>query len=270
MEITFRISAYLRGTLNYVQNTMKKLLVMALFTSTFCHAQDSNVPRTLNTRNLSWIGLLGEYKFNDRWSAVLDAQFRYEYTDGDIFQWTVRPCATWKSKKGLLLSPGISYWQLYPNPNGTVPRPEFRPWQEVGKKYNVGNRHTLYPRIRFEQRFIREYAGSELAENYSFHSFRLRLRMDYTYNLQPAKAQSWLLVAGNEIMFFQKTNGFSGFDQNRAWAGGGYKFNAHHTVQLHYLNLYLQKNSTSSDMFHVIRALWIFTWTQKPKGEVVQ
>lgn len=240
---------------------------MTLLTSTLCHAHDPSVPHTLNTRNMSWVGLLGEYKFNDRWSAVLDAQFRYEYTDGDIFQWTLRPSATWKSKKGLLLSPGISYWQLYPNPNGIVPRPELRPWQEVGKKYNIGNHHTLYPRARLEQRFIREYEGAELADDFTFHSFRLRLRFDYTYSTGKERRGPWFAFAGNEFFLFQKTNGFSGFDQNRSWLGVGYKLNPQHSLQLSYLYLYQQRNSSVSDQFHAARLIWQFSLGPKPVPE---
>ncbi len=236
--------------------------MIALVSSLGSSAQD----RVVNTRSLVWTGLLGEYKFNESWSAWLDAQFRYEYTDGDIFQWTIRPCATWKSKKGLLLSPGISYWQLYPNPNELPARPELRPWQEVGYKFKPNSHHVIYPRARFEQRFIKEYAGIELADNFTFHSFRLRLRVDYTYSFGSAERPSPLfLIAGNEFFVYQKTNGFSAFDQNRSWAGVGYKFNANHSIQLTYLYLYLQRNSTVVDEFHNGRIIYQFTLAPKPK-----
>lgn len=214
---------------------------------------------------MSWAGLLGEYKLNDSWSAWLDAQFRYEYTDGDIFQWCVRPSATWKSKKGLLLSPGFSYWQLYPNPNGMPPRHELRPWQEAGYKFKSGIHHTFYPRARFEQRFIREYEGAEVAKEYTFHSFRLRLRFDYTYAIGKETPGPWFLFAGNEFFVYQKTDGFSAFDQNRTWIGTGYKLNANHSLQFSYLYLYQQRNSSVADQFHTLRLVWQFTIVPFPR-----
>lgn len=235
--------------------------MLALVSAVAGHAQD----RVVNTRNMVWTGLLGEYKFNNSWSAWLDAQFRYEYTDGDIFQWTVRPCATWKSKKGLLLSLGASYWKLYPNPNGLPARPELRPWQEVGYKIKPSLQHTIYPRVRIEQRFIREYAGIVLADNYTFHSFRLRLRIDYNYEVNKAGLGRWFLFAGNEFFVYQKTDGFSGFDQNRSWAGVGMRINRTHNIQLSYLYLYLQKNSSVSDQIHTARVIYQFTFGPKPK-----
>lgn len=244
---------------------MKKILVMlAVVSAVAGNAQD----RVVHTRHMAWAGLLGEYKFNDRWSAWLDAQFRHEYTDGDIFQWCLRPSATWKSKRNVLLSPGFSYWQLYPNPNGAVPRQEIRPWQEIGYKFKSGTHHVIYPRARFEQRFIREYAGAELAHEFTFHSFRLRLRIDYTYLLgKEGKSSPFFLFAGNEFFVYQNTSGFSAFDQNRAWAGVGYKFNADHSVQLSYLYLYQQRNSAVADQFHVARVIYQFMFASKPKEE---
>lgn len=224
--------------------------------------------RVTYTRNLVWTGLLGEYKFNDSWSAWLDAQFRYEYTDGDIFQWCVRPCATWKGKNNLLLSPGISYWQLYPNPNGNTPRPEIRPWQEIGYKFKPTVQHVIYPRARFEQRFIKENSGAELADKYTFNSFRLRLRVDYTFEIKKEQLGRWFLFAGNELFLYQKPDGFSAFDQNRTWAGVGFRFNRNHNIQFSYLYLYQQQTSTISTQFHVPRVIYQFTLASKPKEEV--
>lgn len=228
------------------------------------NAQQNHV---VNTRNLAWTCILGEYKFNDKWSLWLDAQFRYEYTDNDVFQWCVRPSVTRKLNNGVLLSLGTSYFALYPNPNGAPPRQDFRLWQEVGYKFKPNFHHTLYPRARAEQRFIREYAGAsgELADDVTFNAFRLRLRFDYTYAIGKETAGPWFLVAGDELFLFQKTNGFSGYDQNRTWAGIGYKFNANHNIQLSYLYLHQQRNSSITDQFHVARVLYQFTIAPQPK-----
>jgi hypothetical protein len=234
-----------------------------LLNTVFIHAQNSP---TVFTRNMFWPGILGEYKFNDSWSAILDAQFRYEYTDSDIFQWYVRPSVTRKLNNGLLLSVGVGYFQLYPNPNGALPaRPEWRPWQEVGYRFKPNFHHMLYPRARLEQRFIREYAGTDLADELTFNSYRLRLRFDYTYAIGKETAGPWFLIAGNELFLYQKTDGFSAFDQNRTWAGVGFKINANHNIQLSYLYLYQQRNSAVADQFHTCRIIYQFTLARTPK-----
>jgi hypothetical protein len=223
---------------------------------------------TVFTRHMVWPGILGEYKFNDSWSAILDAQFRYEHTDSDIFQLYLRPSVTHKLNNGLLLSLGVGYFQLYPNPNGPLPaRPEWRPWQEVGYRFKPNFHHTLYPRVRLEQRFIREYAGTELADEATFNSHRLRLRFDYTYAIGKETAGPWFLIAGNELFLYQKTDGFSAFDQNRTWAGVGHKINANHNLQLTYMYLYQQRNSSVADQFHIGRLIYQFTLARKPKEE---
>jgi len=243
---------------------MKYLLVAALlFVTATIHAQS---PRTVNTRQMIWAGLSGDYKFNQIWSAGLDGQFRFEFADGDIYQWLVRAYAACQAGNGLRFSAGAAYGRVYPNPNGKVARPEWRPWQEIGRKWLIGIHHTLYPRVRFEQRFIREYAGSELADDFTL-TYRLRLRTDYNYLIRSDSGeQKWSLIAGEEIMFNQKPDGFSGFDQNRVWGGIAYKFAPSNSVNLLYMHVWQQRNHSLFDQFHVIRITWQFIMDRK-KGQ---
>jgi hypothetical protein len=228
---------------------MKKLLIlMTLLSGTYCSAQ------SVTTRNMVWSMLNVNYKLTPGISAFLDAQHRYEYTDGDVFQWLVRPSATYKTDKGWLYTIGIAHFRLYPNPNGLPARPEWRPWIEFGRKFEFAeSKQILYPRIRFEQRFIREYEGTELSDELTLHSFRVRIRTDYTYQFGGADDKKWSVLAGDEIFFQQKPDGFSSYDQNRAWIGLGYKVNSTLTFQLTYVNLHQQRNSSSSDVLHIIR-----------------
>ena len=238
---------------------MKKILVVILLSVIQCTAQN------ITTRHMVWGTHFGEYRFNSNLSVNLDAQFRYEYTDGDIFQWLIRPGISYKLNSGWILSGGPSFFGLYPNPNGAVPRPEIRPWEELARKWQFSNKHLVWPRIRFEQRFIREYAGSQLADEFTYHSFRIRVRCDYTYLLGEAGQEKWFFTSGNEAFFQWKADGFSSFDQNRAWAGFGYKLSPSFSVQLTYLNLVQQRNSSNLDIFHVIRPGIIYAFTQKQK-----
>jgi hypothetical protein len=219
---------------------MKTKLVLALLcASIFSHAQSS---RQVVKRDLVWGGVFAEYKFLPVLSASLDVQGRYEYTDGDWYQWLVRVGVWDKTKKGFIFGLGAARFSLYPNPNGKVPRPEWRPWEEAGYKFRFGH-HTIYPRFRFEQRFIREYVNSDLADNFSFSAFRERFRIDYTYSFHPEKTNGFSIVENQEILIATKKTGFSALDAARFSLGIGYLINKSISLQLVYLCQLQQKDS---------------------------
>jgi Protein of unknown function (DUF2490) len=222
--------------------------------------------REIAVRSLAWAGLYADYTAGP-WIASLDAQARYEYLDGDWFQWLVRPGITYKTKSGLLPTVGIAFFSLYPNPNGKVPRPELRPWQEIGKKFvfNSG-KHTLYPRLRTEQRFIKQYVGDLLADDFTYFNFRTRWRCDYIFRFHPDRIASFYITASEECMFGFFKGGFSAFDQNRIWFGEGYRFNKNVSVQLVYMNLFLQRTANLYEMHHTIRATLNLQLTKKEKS----
>lgn len=224
--------------------------------------------KVVNTRNLAWGISQTEYKFNQHYSANLDLQLRYEYTDGDMFQWLIRPGVTYTTTSGWQFVLGCARFQLYPNPNGVVPRPEWRPWQEVARKWKIGAHHILYPKIRFEERYIKGYDDDGLADHFSHFSDRIRIRLDYKYQLGENGAGHFFLFAGDELFFQRYDNGFSNFDQNRSWLGLGYKVNKTVTVQASYLNLYQQRNSSTIDQFHVVRLALQLSFERKPREAV--
>ncbi len=236
---------------------MKKyLVVLALLITTFLPAQTS---RTVNTRNLFWGSVTLHYKLNEKWSIVNDALFRIETTDGDIFQSGIRSGLQYKNAFGIQLTAGGCAFLHYSNPNGRPSRPELRPWQEAGRKFDFGIHHSFYPRVRFEQRFFKEYDGTELADEFNFHTYRLRFRAEYFYSLGDSGTRRWSLVLGDEIMFHRRENGFTSHDQNRIWVGFAYKITASFAAQLTYLHIYQQRARTIFDQFHVIRLTLQFT-----------
>jgi hypothetical protein len=227
-----------------------------------CSAQ----PREVATRQLAWGGLYAQYNFTPSWNVNLDAQARYEYTDNDWFGWLIRPGLTWKAKNNLLFTAGVGLFAIYPNPNSLPPRPEWRPWQEIGRKFVI-NKHALLARVRIEQRFIRQYGHPVFEEDYSFSFLRTRFRCDYTYSFSPPDQKGFQLLASNEYMAASDPSGNIFFDQNRAYAGIGYKLNNYFTLQLVYLNLYLRKNRLEYEQHHIARftLLMQFSKQEKPK-----
>lgn len=247
---------------------MKKyLVVLAMIITTFLSAQTS---RTVNTRNLFWGSVTLNYKLNEKWAIVSDALFRIEVPDGDIFQTGMRAGAMYTTSNKWQWAGGGVYFQHYPNPNGKVPRPELRGWQECGRRFNFGIHHTVFPRVRFEQRFIKEYEDDELAEHTTFHSWRLRLRCEYSYAIGAEGEQKWSIVVGDEFMFFRSGTGLSGMDQNRVRGGFAYKFSEAFTLQTTYIHILQQRSSALYDQYHVLRLTLQFSLQRPPQNDTFQ
>lgn len=230
-------------------------------------ATSAYAQRTVSTRNLFWGATVFNYQFNERYSIVSDAVFRFELQNGDIFQAGIRSGLQYTTSKAFQWTAGGYLLLHYPNPNGIQARPEIRVWQDFGRKFEAGIHHVLFPRIRFEQRIFKEYSGVNLADEFTFHSLRLRLRVEYFYLLGETGNQRWTFLAGEEFMFHRKENGFTSQDQNRIWAGLAYKFNPIFTAQLTYLYINQQRTSTIFDQFHVIRLVLQFTVKKRQEND---
>lgn len=237
-------------------------LVVVSLTATSASAQ-----RTTTTRHLFWGSVVFNYQFNERFTLVSDGLYRFELTDGDVFQTGIRSGLQFKTSRGYQWIAGGYFLLHYPNPNGNPARPELRSWQEFNRKFESGIHHIFFPRIRFEQRFIKEYSGNELADDFTFHSYRLRLRAEYFYAFGKSENQRWSIVLGEEIMFYRRGSGFTSHEQNRVWTGFAYKFTPAFTAQLAYLHIYLQRTSSIFDQYHVIRLTLQFTGKKRPEND---
>lgn len=244
----------------------RRAVLIFLFISIICKAQS---PRQVVTRYLVWGGVFAQYNFTPKTTVHLDLQARNEITDSDWFNWLIRTGISFKTKNGIQLTAGIAYFKLYPNPNVRPPRPEWRPWQEIGKKFIAGH-HTYYPRFRLEQRLVREYVAQDFDDHFSFSVLRWRFRFDYAYSFQPADQKGFLLLAGYEYLFNTNPAGKFNFDQNRAAAGVGYKFNSYFTLQLMYLNLFLRRSSNSFEQHHIARFSLVFQFERSQKLKSVK
>lgn len=228
-----------------------QVVLAFLFGSVFCSAQSS---RQVITRHLVWGGVHAEYKFKPNINASLDIQGRYEYTDGDWGQWLVRAGIWYKNKSGIIFGAGLARFNLYPNPNNKPARPEWRPWEEIGEKIKLGHgHHTIYPRFRFEQRFIKEYSGNELADKSTFSNFRERFRIDYCYRFIPDVERGFSLMESQEILFATKKSGFTAMDAFRLSIGLGYAINKSIATQLVYLYQLQEKDSSHYEEHEIIR-----------------
>ncbi|GAB4131968.1 MAG: hypothetical protein Fur0041_02850 [Bacteroidia bacterium] len=237
--------------------------IVFLFLFVTAHAQNSVV---ITERTLGWGGLQLQLKQNKHWSYSLDAQTRYDFSRKEWFQHLVRPGVTYSSPSDYTYTADFAYFLLFPSPNDKPARQEWRLWQEAGKRFK-SEHHLFYPRLRTEQRFIRQYSGNELSDEFTFHSFRIRLRADYFWYPKGMQSNGWFAFIGNELFFYRLKNAFSAFDQNRFYVGPGYRFSVNFSATLVYMNLFLQTNITNYENHHTFRATFLFNLALPDKHE---
>lgn len=147
----------------------------------------------------------------------------------------------------LILRPGIGY-QLFPStsiwlgyawihsapPFVTGTTQENRSWQQIlwsGKS----QRFAFTLRSRLEQRFL---------QNAIYMAWRYRQLLKISYPFP--NHERFSLIGMDE--FFYHINNYnkkkdSGFDQNRSFAGLGYKINQQSTFEIGYLNQYIRRHN---------------------------
>lgn len=116
---------------------------------------------------------------------------------------------------------------------------EHRPWQMVqhGYKNKVLN---LVGAFRAEERFIQKSKGKTILPGFDFRlRFRFNILFNYKLNRKPLPFGNILLVLNNEAMVNgYSSDGFSVFDQNRAFAGLGFQVTETFQVQAGYMHFY--------------------------------
>ncbi len=246
-----------------------KIILALLFITTISHAQLLSPSRKVVTRHMVWGGFYGEYKFSPALSATLDAQGRYDYQNSEWYQWLVRAGAWYKAKNGLIFGAGVARFNLYANPDTKPARPEWRPWQEVGFKIRFGH-SIIYPRFRFEQRYIRDYNHNDLADTFDLNTFRERFRIDYNYRFRIDSEKGFSIIESQEVLIATKKTGFTALDAARWSLGIGYAFNKFLSLQLAYFYELQQKDSKHFEEHEVARftlQLQLAKREKKPVGE---
>jgi hypothetical protein len=201
--------------------------------------------RNITPRYLLWGGFQQRIVFNERWELFNDAQARLELTDGDWFNILWRQGIQFKFKNNHTGMIGYARFHLYPNPNNGVFRREWRLWQEWGAKQSF-ERNIFIQRIRIEQRFI---ATPET--NYKFSTFRARFRVEWQRYL--TEQRNTYLIVGNELIIAATRVNFVALDQNRIFAGLGYKINDAWGVSITGMHLLLRRSEIDLESHSIIR-----------------
>jgi hypothetical protein len=224
------------------------LFILAVLMCGTLHAQTQQ-------QNSGWFLFLNNTKINKKWGAYFDMQ--------------VRSAHQWENVRHLLLRPGITYYasekheltlgyllndtftHIEGASNNTLT--EHRIWEQYVFKHKLLRNVSAAHRFRLEQRFIERQGKDEL--------FAQRLRYFVRFIIPLEKGiksfEEGVFVALQNELFFnvQHKNELNHqfFDQNRAYAAAGYRFNKHLDIEAGYLNQFIKglENKTFNNVIQL-------------------
>ena len=189
-----------------------------------------------------WTGVTaaGPVEEDGRLLLRLSASARFEQ-GGDAFaRSAVRPGVGWRVNERLDLWVGYTHITMHNNGANDITVGEDRIWQQAS--YDIGEAFggKLTAHTRFEQRF---------RESTNDTGYRVRQRFRYTRPIN----ENFSVVLWDEIFIgFNDTTGGNraGYQQNRVFAGFGYKLNDSLSLNAGYINNNRTRASTGNTTEH--------------------
>lgn len=176
---------------------------------------------------------------NWHWYAEMQPRWREELSEFD--QLIIRPAVFYTISEQSSIWAG--YARVVTHPAGQTNFDEDRVWQQFLYNFQPIGSVSLQSRSRLEQRFI---------ENADDTGYRLRQMLRLT---MPSKISAQLTWVAYDEYFLNLNNtdygARKGFDQNRAFAGINWAFNANLKLEVGYLNQYINAKNTNA-MNHVL------------------
>jgi hypothetical protein len=224
--------------------------VFALILAVFC---TGHIPlfgqKIVADQSNAWLVYIGNHKLNDRWGIHTDYQFRRSEFLRDWQQSLTRVGLEYYTKKGPQFTVGYAHVRTFPYGEQPVihKNDEHRLWQQISLK-NIIGRLDLQHRYRIEQRLLEKYKITPvdavmLDERVLRHRMRYRLQIQIPLNNDKMEDNTIFISASDEIFLgFGKGVAKNVMDQNRMYAGLGYRFNQAFNLQMGYLNQYIVKS----------------------------
>jgi len=201
-----------------------------------CFFCTTGITQTIK-QNSGWLFLKNNTKINDKWGAYLDVQVRStNYLD---------------KLRNLMFRPGVTYYINNENEvtlgyllnetftqrteTGDNTLTEHRVWQQYVYKHKISTILTNH-RFRTEQRFI-ERRGMDDLFSQRFRYF-LRFIVPLKKGQENFNKGPFVALQNEVFLNLQNKEELNGhvFDQNRAYAGTGYRFSKKIDLEAGYLN----------------------------------
>ena len=173
----------------------------------------------------------------ERWHWYAELQPRWRNEGDEFEQVLVRPALYYA------LTPQSSIWLGYAfvdtDPAGRDSFGEHRVWQQFLHNFDAIGGLKIQSRTRLEQRFL------ENSED-TGHKLRQLVRLTYPSPI----SERLLMVTYNEYFINLNDTDYGarrGFDQNRAFVGVNWTFDARHRLEVGYLNQYVNGTKTDAE-----------------------
>lgn len=201
-------------------------------------------------QQLLWYGYFNKLKINENWVLNSQLEERQFYSPNAQYQFVFRSNLDKRISENINASLGFVLFLNNPNdPNAEnkITVPELR--TDFGfnskKKYRY---FTLSHRYKLEARFFHNTENNQLANGFSFSSFRFRYQLGAEIPL-PINQSQFLLMVKDEAMFNMGNKIVKNvFDQNRIYVGLHYKISKQLALEAGYMNLFQQ--TSAGDIFY--------------------
>lgn len=232
---------------------IRSLFLTLIFVTSLVHK--TKAQREVASQSIQWFALASNIKVSKQISIIGEGQFRY-VNGFEPMQFQFRTGVDVLLNKYFSIIPlGYAYvWNpIYGKQPATFANNEHRIFEHLQFKHEAG-RFNFNHRLQLEQRFIQAYEnvnGETIYNGYDFFLNRLRYRLAVTipFNQPGMEPGAFYASLYNEIFWdFGKSAIYKDPDQNRAFAGVGYKVNTMVSFQAGFLyQIFIKLSGTKQE-----------------------
>lgn len=177
----------------------------------------------------------------DNLSATLDLQDRLRDDMSDLERDLVRPSLTYRWRPWLATTLGYDAHFIDSPVSSSVV--EHRAWQQVVAPFDLLG-SSVTPRVRLEERFIDGVSGAAV-----------RARLGGFVRMPLDEEGNWSVMGGEELFVnlnSREEGPDSGIDQNRASVALARQWNEHLSIEVGYMNQWIDVDSADDLVNHVL------------------
>lgn len=236
------------------------ICIVNLLVAASAHGQaPPSTDRVRDPNSHSWWVYAGDHSIHGPWGVYSEVQIRRSDFASIWQQFQTRDALTYRFSPRVQVVTGYVF--TYTDRYGDFPVArafnEHRTYQQISVRQEV-SKLALEHRYRAEQRWIQNYTtGNDFYWRYQ-NRFRYQLRGVFPVTKMTAAGHQWYLFFGDEILLpYGPNHGTNSFDQNRVFAGVGYRVTRNNTLELGYLNQFIiQRNNRIEESNHTMRLQW--------------
>ena len=197
-----------------------------------------------------WAAWSNSIKLSDRWSLISDVQLRSNDGWERPRNFIGRAGASYALTPTLSLAAGYAYIDTYTPDSPTLT--ENRTWQQLLLVQKIGG-NPLTHRLRLEQRFIERATGGDVYSDRLRYFARLQVPLQASGS-KPFSHGYYAAFQNEVLLHLSGRSDLNGqlFDQNRAYAGIGFRISPRADVEVGYLNQHLNGRTRDTDN-HVVQ-----------------